>query len=166
MPKAMTFQQLSGTSRDVQMAWIEQAHPSWGLDLVYIGILPVGADELVEEYVGYWDSYASRRLESTFAKKFGDKRLTEIQLANGKTLSAAEKKWLKPAVITEKLEDGGEFPFEHVSWLRTQIDKTECIAVFSGIVAGQGGYQPDLFGIFRSTVEAKKALLRDGYIEE
>ena len=105
-------------------------------------------------------------MESTFAKKFGDARLTEIQLANGKTLSATEKIWLKKAIITEKLEDGEEFPFEHVSWLRTQIDKKECIAVFSGIVAGQGGYQPDLFGIYRSTAEARKALLREGYIEE
>ena len=166
MPKAMTFQQLSGASRDVQMAWIEQAHPNWGLDLIYIGILPVGADELVEEYTEHWDSYASRRLESTFAKKFGDTRLAEIQHANGKTLSAAEKIWLKTAIITEKLEDGEEFPFEHVSWLRTQIDKTECIAVFCGIVAGQGGYQPDLYGIYGSTVEAEKALLREGYIEE
>ena len=50
MPKAMTVTELIGASRDSQMAWIEKARPNWGSDLVYIGILPVGADELVEEY--------------------------------------------------------------------------------------------------------------------
>ena len=166
MPKAMTVTELIGASRDSQMAWIEKARPNWGSDLVYIGILPVGADELVEEYAEDWGSYAGGGLEDAFAKKFGAQRLTEIQLANGKTLSAPEKTWLKPAIINEKLENLEEFPFEHVSWLRTQIDSEQVVLVFCGIVAGQGGYIPELFGIYRSTGEAIKALARADFIEE
>ena len=45
------------------MAWIEKARPNWGLDLLYIGINPVGADELVEEYAEDWGSYAGGGLE-------------------------------------------------------------------------------------------------------
>ena len=48
MPTAMTVAELIGASRDAQMAWIEKARANWGLDLIYIGIIPVGADELVE----------------------------------------------------------------------------------------------------------------------
>ena len=166
MPKAMTAEQLVGSPQDVQMSWIEKVHPNWSDELQYIGIIPVGADELVEEYTGYWDSYASGRLEETFSDKFGDKRLTEIQLDNGKTLNAAEKKWLKSAIITEKLEDGDEFPFEHVSRFRLQINKKQLVILFSGIVAGQGGYKPELFGVYRSSGEAEKALAQEGYIEE
>lgn len=165
--KIVSVSDLISADNSVRMAWIDKNCVKWFGSLDYIGIIVSGVDELVDEYAGYWDSYASADIEDALAKKFGKGRLAQIQRDDGRCLNEDEKKWLGAAVLEEKLEGGDDLDFERVSRLRFQLNGESLTAIFSGYVQGQGGYVPSLLGIYRSSGEVEIALAEiDGYVRE
>ena len=69
--------------------------------------------------------------------------------------------------IAEMLEMGDDLDFPRVGRLDLSINGEKFFALFTGLILGQGGFDPELHGIYASKQAVKAELGRfSGYIQE
>ena len=162
----MNIETLLKSSINKQLAWLESYHPDHRDTLDWEtatenGAVVTGLEALIEDQLSYPESYSfADVLSASHPDVVNEARVDEIY--GGATLTDLELKLLRDIILGDELNNvGGTHAINWVSFQMLDCGEDQVCAVYFGLVEGQGGYNPEPYGIFANLEVAIEKLAQD-----
>ena len=119
-----------------------------------------------EEMANYIDSikYGEEIGELIYNTSTDSSLRRRHEIDNGAPLTDGEKEVLRAHIIEVELNNfGGTHMANPCTYVEIEFGKTKFFSVYYGLIEGQGGYNPEFSGLFKSLDEAETQLANFGH---